>query len=53
MIEVCKCGGAICAHGNCVKCEGCLECGPHGSSYYQERVDDFFAERGNGDEDKL
>lgn len=42
MIEVCRCGGAICSHGTCVKCQGCRHCGRDGANYYQDRVDNYF-----------
>lgn len=53
MVEMCRCGGAVCAHGMCVKCEGCRECGPHGSSYYQGLVDDYIEENGRPDDSEF
>ena len=40
MIELCSCGGAICAHGTCTRCQGfCAHCGPGGRQYYEDMAD--------------
>lgn len=40
MIELCRCGGAICAHGTCTRCQYCSHCGESGRAYYEERMED-------------
>ena len=40
MIELCRCGGAICAHGTCTRCQGfCEHCGASGREYYEDRME--------------
>ena len=41
MIELCRCGGAICAHGACTRCDSfCEHCGSGGRQYYEDRMED-------------
>jgi len=48
MIELCKCGGAICAHGSCTRCDNfCEHCGSGGRQYYEDRMEES---RGSYDE---
>lgn len=38
MIEQCECGGAICPHGLCTRCQWCPNCGAGGRAYYEEQL---------------
>ncbi len=41
MIELCRCGGGICAHGSCTRCDRfCEHCGAGGRQYYEDRMED-------------
>lgn len=41
MIELCRCGGAICPHGTCTRCDRfCQHCGASGRQYYEDRMED-------------
>lgn len=40
MVELCRCGGAICAHGLCTREDNCPSCGWSGRNYYEERMED-------------
>lgn len=41
MIELCRCGGAICPHGACTRCDRfCEHCGASGRQYYEDRMEE-------------
>lgn len=47
MIEQCRCGGAICSHGRCTRCNFCKHCGTHGREVYEDQLAEALdAERG-------
>jgi hypothetical protein len=40
-VELCRCGGAICAHGSCTRCDRfCEHCGAGGRQYYEDRMEE-------------
>jgi hypothetical protein len=56
LIEQCECGGAICSHGTCTRCQYCPHCGPGGREHYEDMLADAIelnANREIGDEREM
>ena len=46
-IDICgRCSGPVCAHGICLDCGRCRECGSGGEAYYRERHEDYVRDYG-------